>query len=261
MSLISPTIRSNPISQTALSEVTIIQIIIGITFSLILVEFWRIFLETLFYTKLGLNRSSAFQTFIVAITLTIILILVISYVKSPVNDLIVGINPSPAVSSRTQALLGGTQPNVSMSTQCACRGCADDTVTDRFNPVAGGCNGGNGCNGNNECNGGNGCYCNREEERDYNDNSNRRRRRDEDNYSEDTSSSSSTSSSSNIWRSIVPDSYPSSYSRRSRDDNNISYLDNSNDDRHLSSNNSSSIYPSRSIASKSKSTIKIKRNK
>lgn len=132
MSLISPTVRTNPISQSVLSEVTISQIIIGITFSLILVEFWRIFLETFIFQKLGIQRNSSFQTFIVALVLTIILILILSYVQAPVNDIIVGLDPQPAVVSKTQALLGGNPEVFEDAEQCKCRGC--DNPGDQYNP-------------------------------------------------------------------------------------------------------------------------------
>lgn len=132
MSLISPTVRPNPISQSVLSEVTITQIIIGITFSLILVEFWRIFLEALIFTKLGISRDSAFQTLIIAVVLTIIVILIITFVNAPVNDLIVGIDPTPVVTSKTQALLGGTPEDIPVAERCDCRDC--DTMEDLYNP-------------------------------------------------------------------------------------------------------------------------------
>lgn len=114
-----------PISQSVLSQVTIVQIIIGVTFALILVEFWRIHLEALFYNKLGIDRSSAFQSFIVAITLTIILLLIINYVNAPANDLIVGVQPSENITSETQSLLSGTQPGVVAAVECRCRDCGD----------------------------------------------------------------------------------------------------------------------------------------
>lgn len=125
--------RRTPISTAVLSETTITQIIIGITFALILVEFWRIFLEALIFSKLGINKNSAYQTLIVAVALTFILIIIINFVQAPANDLIVGIDTPTSTTSRTQEFLVGPSAIVTPADRCDCRNCTSSG--DRLNPV------------------------------------------------------------------------------------------------------------------------------
>lgn len=129
----SATERRVPIGTTVLSETTITQIIIGITFTLILVEFWRISLEALIFNKLGINKNSAYQTFIVAVTLTIIVLIIINFVQAPANDVIVGIDTPAGVTSRTQEFLVGPSAIVTPADRCDCRDC--DSSGDLLNPI------------------------------------------------------------------------------------------------------------------------------
>lgn len=122
----------DPISRKLLSESTIVQLILGITFALILVEFWRINLEATIFVKLGIQKTSAYQTFIVAITLTLILIILISFLSSPVNDIIIGVDPANNVNTKTQSLISGQASSFTPAVECKCRQCGDTYYTRRI---------------------------------------------------------------------------------------------------------------------------------
>jgi hypothetical protein len=134
MSLISPDEEAFPVSERAEGQTTIVQLIIGITLALILVEFWRIFLEAFIFVKLGVQKNSAFQTLIVAIALTLVLLIFVNFVQAGVAETVVGLNVSQSYNSKTQRLLEGDREDVPMAEKCSCRDCDSQSVTDVYNP-------------------------------------------------------------------------------------------------------------------------------
>ena len=79
-----------PISATVVSELTFVQLIVGIVVGLILVYYWQIFFDNFIFKKLRVKKTSAYQTFIVALTLTVLFIVFINFVPSIVQGIILG---------------------------------------------------------------------------------------------------------------------------------------------------------------------------
>ena len=91
------------ISDTVASEWTFSEIIIGVVFILILVAFWQRTLENFLYNTIGLDKDSTYQSFIIAVALTLIFLIIINSINYVARDIILGSN---------QALprLGGISP-------------------------------------------------------------------------------------------------------------------------------------------------------
>lgn len=79
-----------PISDTLASELTFSEIIIGVVFILILVAFWQRVLENLLYNTINLNKDSTYQSFIIAVSLTVIFLVVINLISSVARNIILG---------------------------------------------------------------------------------------------------------------------------------------------------------------------------
>ena len=69
-------------------SVTFIEVLYAFLISYILISAWQHFIETYIYVYLGLNKNSAFHTFIVALTITIIFIALVLLLPSFVSDII-----------------------------------------------------------------------------------------------------------------------------------------------------------------------------
>lgn len=78
------------LSQSVFSQLTVIEIIIGVVIALILVAFWQRFFENLIFNTFKLNRNSTYQTFIIAVTLTVIFIVILNSFNNIAKGLVIG---------------------------------------------------------------------------------------------------------------------------------------------------------------------------
>ena len=90
------------LSRLFLEELTTVQIIIGIVVSLILVAIWQKVFDNFFFGTLGMDKTSAYQTFILAFAVTIFFLVFLYYVESFARDLVLG---GAVGRTRTHALL------------------------------------------------------------------------------------------------------------------------------------------------------------
>lgn len=72
------------------TQLNFIEVLLLVVVSWILVALWQRFIETAAYEGIGLNKSSPYHTFVVAITMTAIFIVLVSFVRPTVQDSLTG---------------------------------------------------------------------------------------------------------------------------------------------------------------------------
>lgn len=86
------------VAKTFLTDLTFIDVLLVITLAGIIVTFWQRWLENLMYNTLSLNRDSTYHSFVIAFTITAILIIFIFSFESLFGDIVEndfesGLNP------------------------------------------------------------------------------------------------------------------------------------------------------------------------
>ena len=79
------------IAEKVATEIKFAEIIIGIIISLIIASFLKIFLENLIFGTLGVDKTSTFQTFVVAMVLFLIFFVYITTIQFTARDVILGV--------------------------------------------------------------------------------------------------------------------------------------------------------------------------
>ena len=106
------------LSKKLLSEVSYIEIVVGIVAALILVTLWQRTIENWLFEVLLIDRRSTFQTFIVAIAATLIFFVFINIVESLARDVILGVNKNGARSTTTGSVFAdGVRTTIKIDTE------------------------------------------------------------------------------------------------------------------------------------------------
>lgn len=79
-----------PASRRVFSELTLVEIIIGIVIGLILVAFWTRFFKNLVYRTFRVDKCSTYQLFVVSFALTIIFIVLLNVIQALARDVVLG---------------------------------------------------------------------------------------------------------------------------------------------------------------------------
>lgn len=80
------------LSEKLTGELSFFEIIIGIVLALILVALWQRATENFVFGYIGLDPNSAYQTFVVAVTFTIIFFVILNIVDDLTRNLILGVS-------------------------------------------------------------------------------------------------------------------------------------------------------------------------
>ena len=80
------------LSSELVSELTFAQVLIGIILAWILISLWKTVVKNFAYGTLGIDRESTWQTFVFALTVTVIFFAVISTVGSSVREIVTGVS-------------------------------------------------------------------------------------------------------------------------------------------------------------------------
>lgn len=92
------------ISQNFLQELTTVQIIVGLVISLIIVSVWNKAFDNFFYGTLGLDKTSSYETFVLASAVTIFFFLFLIFIQTFSKDIVLGVS---AEGVKTATFLGG----------------------------------------------------------------------------------------------------------------------------------------------------------
>lgn len=90
MSTVSGSNVDNSLANKSIAQLSYIDALFGIIIAWILVALWQRVVENTAYNFFGLNPESAFHAFIVAITMTIIFLVLIRTVSSLARDILIG---------------------------------------------------------------------------------------------------------------------------------------------------------------------------
>lgn len=82
--------QQSSLLRTVSSELTTFEIVIGVVVSIIIANLWQRFLNNFFYRALGLNKRSAYTTFIIAASFTIGFFVLLYFVRSFAREIILG---------------------------------------------------------------------------------------------------------------------------------------------------------------------------
>lgn len=102
---------------TLATELTTIQIVIGIVVSIILANLWQKFIDNFFYNTLGLEKESSYVAFVIAIGFTFAFFVFLYFVSSFVREVVLG---GIAGRTRTHELLGEREPENEIDVEPRC---------------------------------------------------------------------------------------------------------------------------------------------
>lgn len=91
------------ISDRVASELTFVEIALGIIVALILTALWQRALENFLFTTLGLDHRSTFHTFVIAISFTVIFFAIINVIDEFARDIVLGTSTSADLNNTAEA--------------------------------------------------------------------------------------------------------------------------------------------------------------
>lgn len=92
-------------------ELTLAEIIIGLVISFILLSIWQKVFDNFFYGTLGIDKTSSYETFILAIAVTISFFILIAYINTFAEGIVLGV-VQPSSGSAAHTFIGGTENTI-----------------------------------------------------------------------------------------------------------------------------------------------------
>ena len=91
------------LSEKLANELTFFEIIIGIVVALILTAFWQRAIENFIFNTLGLNHKSTYHTFVAALALSVIFLVLINLIDDVARDIVLGTDTAGAATDQQMA--------------------------------------------------------------------------------------------------------------------------------------------------------------